>query len=119
MKTTPKISLKKGAVKANNLLEMIFSNTNFEYDFINGKTFVVKRKYRTGESPGLSQPISRVANRSPEALGEITKEVVLPRLQLAITGTVTDVAGEPLPGATIVEKGTTNGAQTDFDETLR
>ncbi|NNE76469.1 MAG: SusC/RagA family TonB-linked outer membrane protein, partial [Pricia sp.] len=32
-----------------------------------------------------------------------------------ITGTVTDETGSPLPGASIVEKGTTNGTQTDFD----
>ncbi len=35
--------------------------------------------------------------------------------QNSITGTVTDNTGSPLPGASIVEKGTTNGTQTDFD----
>lgn len=32
-----------------------------------------------------------------------------------VTGTITDEAGLPLPGASIVEKGTTNGVSTDFD----
>ena len=32
-----------------------------------------------------------------------------------ITGTVTDVKGEPIIGATVVEKGTSNGTVTDFD----
>lgn len=32
-----------------------------------------------------------------------------------ITGKVTDPAGEPLPGVSIVEKGTTNGSITDVD----
>ncbi|MDY7396310.1 TonB-dependent receptor [Aureibaculum sp. 2210JD6-5] len=32
-----------------------------------------------------------------------------------ITGTVVDGAGEPLPGANVIEKGTTNGTTTDFD----
>ncbi|MGM5468968.1 SusC/RagA family TonB-linked outer membrane protein [Flavobacteriaceae bacterium LMO-SS05] len=32
-----------------------------------------------------------------------------------ITGTVTDEAGVPLPGATVLIKGTTTGASTDFD----
>lgn len=36
-------------------------------------------------------------------------------IQQSITGTVTDINGQPLPGATVVEKGTRNGAQTDFD----
>ena len=35
--------------------------------------------------------------------------------QQQITGTVTDGDGVPLPGASILEKGTTNGVQTDFD----
>ncbi|MDX1470216.1 MAG: carboxypeptidase-like regulatory domain-containing protein, partial [Flavobacteriaceae bacterium] len=32
-----------------------------------------------------------------------------------ITGTVTDSNGMPLPGVNVIEKGTTNGTQTDFD----
>ncbi len=36
-------------------------------------------------------------------------------VQRTITGTVTDENGAPLPGASIVEKGTSNGTQTDFD----
>lgn len=33
----------------------------------------------------------------------------------SISGTVTDANGQPLPGANVLEKGTTNGVQTDFD----
>ncbi|MDX1326395.1 MAG: TonB-dependent receptor [Arenibacter sp.] len=36
-------------------------------------------------------------------------------VQRIIEGTVVDENGAPLPGASIVEKGTTNGTQTDFD----
>ncbi|MBU2939183.1 TonB-dependent receptor [Lacinutrix sp. C3R15] len=32
-----------------------------------------------------------------------------------ITGTITDNSGQPLPSASIVEKGTSNGVQSDFD----
>lgn len=32
-----------------------------------------------------------------------------------VTGIVQDQSGQPLPGANILEKGTTNGTQTDFD----
>lgn len=35
--------------------------------------------------------------------------------QTTISGTVKDTTGEPLPGANIVVKGTTNGTTTDFD----
>ncbi len=35
--------------------------------------------------------------------------------QTTVTGTVTDELNTPLPGATVLEKGTTNGTTTDFD----
>lgn len=35
--------------------------------------------------------------------------------ETVVSGRVQDSQGEPLPGASIVEKGTTNGTQTDFD----
>lgn len=36
-------------------------------------------------------------------------------IQSTVTGTVTDEAGTPLPGANVLVKGSTNGTQTDFD----
>ncbi|MEP3839207.1 MAG: TonB-dependent receptor [Algibacter sp.] len=36
-------------------------------------------------------------------------------LQQTVSGTVTDVNGQPIPGVNVLEKGTTNGVQTDFD----
>jgi TonB-linked SusC/RagA family outer membrane protein len=35
--------------------------------------------------------------------------------QNTVSGMITDSGGVPLPGANVVEKGTTNGTQTDFD----
>ncbi|CAM4247548.1 SusC/RagA family TonB-linked outer membrane protein [Zobellia nedashkovskayae] len=34
---------------------------------------------------------------------------------ISVSGTVTDNLGQPLPGANVLVKGTTNGTQTDFD----
>ena len=39
--------------------------------------------------------------------------------QTEITGTVLDPQGEPIIGATVMEKGTSNGAVTDFDGNFR
>ena len=36
-----------------------------------------------------------------------------------VSGTVFDTNGQPLPGANVLEKGTTNGVQTDFDGNFR
>lgn len=35
--------------------------------------------------------------------------------QTKVSGTIKDTSGEPLPGANILEKGTSNGTTTDFD----
>ncbi len=45
----------------------------------------------------------------------ITETELAPAQQHEIKGNVTDSNGAPLPGASVVEKGTTNGVQTDFD----
>ena len=42
-------------------------------------------------------------------------EELLPQQQPAVSGTVTDESGQPLPGATVVVKGTTQGTVTNAD----
>ena len=51
------------------------------------------------------------ANSNPE----IKNDTGLSPVQMTVSGTVTDSAGEPLPGANVIVQGTTNGTQTDFD----
>lgn len=41
--------------------------------------------------------------------------VTAPIQNPSISGTITDSDGVPLPGATVVQKGTNNGSQSDFD----
>ncbi|MDC6367312.1 MULTISPECIES: SusC/RagA family TonB-linked outer membrane protein [Flavobacteriaceae] len=45
----------------------------------------------------------------------VNSETAIYNQQLTVTGIVLDETGSPLPGASIVEIGTTNGAVTDFD----
>lgn len=40
---------------------------------------------------------------------------VFPAAADIVKGTVIDASGEPLIGATVIEKGTTNGTATDID----
>ncbi|GGZ86137.1 SusC/RagA family TonB-linked outer membrane protein [Algibacter mikhailovii] len=42
-------------------------------------------------------------------------DVYTVNLQQTVTGVVTDTNGQPLAGATVIEKGTNNGVSTDFD----
>lgn len=56
-------------------------------------------------APHLSQANSSKANE------ELNSSIV----QTSISGTVTDETGAPLPGASVIIKGATNGTQTDFD----
>ena len=46
---------------------------------------------------------------------DTSTEAKVKTVQSTVTGTVTDDLGTPLPGTNVVEKGTTNGTQTDFD----
>lgn len=54
-----------------------------------------------------------MANDFPEGIESAKAEVSMD--QKTITGKVTDPDGQPLPGATVVVKGTTNGVATDID----
>lgn len=46
---------------------------------------------------------------------EVRKVETVHQAKLSISGTVVDMTGEALIGASVVEKGTTNGVVTDFD----
>lgn len=48
----------------------------------------------------------------PDASPSLIEETLV---QISISGQITDQAGEPLPGATVQEKGTTNGTITDIE----
>lgn len=54
--------------------------------------------------------------RSKESVEELEADPeVKEDPQTSISGTVRDADGQPLPGANVLEKGTSNGTQSDFD----
>ncbi|MDQ6470829.1 SusC/RagA family TonB-linked outer membrane protein [Flavobacterium sp. LHD-80] len=89
-KKLPKVHLKKGKIKVNDLLEASFPSKNFNFSFMNGNTIVVK------ETP-------------------VEKVVVMQSKNIEIRGIVTNEKKEPLPGVNIKVKGSTVATQTDFD----
>ena len=93
LKDAPKLQLKKGIIKASALLKQCLYPANLTYEFTKNKTILVKK--------------SKIIPTQKES----KKAQVLTK----ITGIITDEAGGPLPGASVLEKGTSNGVSTDFD----
>ncbi|SHE74934.1 TonB-linked outer membrane protein, SusC/RagA family [Arenibacter palladensis] len=96
IKTAPNIDLKKGVIKAGELLDKCLSPISFTYNFTEGGTIVVKKKLIESVDSGQAVLVNQ-------------------NVQYQVSGTITDLDGVPLPGANILEKGTTNGTQADFD----
>lgn len=86
----PKVQLKKGEIFVTKLLEQSLTSNNFYFEVSNGSTIVIKENLK---------PI-----------------VVRKEMQsIEVSGKVIDGSGQPLVGANVLEKGTANGTQADFD----
>ncbi|WP_181422952.1 TonB-dependent receptor [Arenibacter sp. ARW7G5Y1] len=85
----PKVQVQKGRIRTNALLKQSLSHKNLDIEVTENNAILIRERPRNGNH----------------------EEVV----QVIVSGTVTDGDGTPLPGANIVEKGTTNGIQVDFD----
>lgn len=91
---TPNIEVKKGTIQTSTFLKAILEPINFTYTFTNDNTIII---------------IQKEANHD-----HLNQEVPNP-VQEQVNGVVKDRAGNFLAGATLVEKGTTNGVTTNFD----
>lgn len=87
------IAVKKKRLRA--VLSEIPEGTGVEYDFLN-KQIILR-----GQNPQPGSHLQTITTRAS--------------LQQTVTGIITDEDGQPLPGATIVEQGTSNGTQSDMD----
>ena len=87
---SPKIKVEKGEIKISDLLNKVLSQNGLDFKITNGHTVLLVKNTDSSERDGIQQGFQ-------------------------VSGTVFDETGVPLPGANIVEKGTTNGVQTDFD----
>src|SRR5690554_723870 len=94
-----KITIKLSKKRIDEVLEVMFRDTNIDFEIIDKQIVLTKKKF---DPIKIVQPISN------------SQSGIL-NLQMTLIGTVKDENGEPLPGASIVEKGTINGAQTDFE----
>ena len=85
----PKIQVEKGRISTNKLLKKSLSKGNYKIDLTENNTVLVKKK--------------------------VASTNIATKQEFKVSGTITDENGQPLPGASVVEKGTTNGTQTNFE----
>ncbi|WP_396635568.1 TonB-dependent receptor [Maribacter sp. R77961] len=85
------VTVKAKKEKVNTILDQVFGGTQTTYQIYDRQITLVKRKV------------------------PVVEKLAKVKVQSAVSGTILDENGQPLPGANIVEKGTTNGTQTDFD----
>lgn len=90
------VSLNAKKERIEKVLGRIFQNTNTTFNLNDRRVYLVRRT-----STPLPIPMEEASLQS------------IP--QSTVSGTITDETGQPLPGANIIEKGTTNGTQSDFD----
>lgn len=93
------VSVKADNQPISDVLKNLFKDTSIYY-LVRQKQIVLKTQKAT-----LPAPIKEE--------GEVIVEEKL--VQNIVSGTITDDKGQPLPGANVVEKGTTNGVTADFD----
>jgi len=92
------VSIKVEKEKIATVLSELFAGTDVDYEVL--KKQIILRKDHENTTPTY------------------VSKTLLPNntaIQFQVSGTITDTNGAPLPGANILEKGTTNGVQTDFD----
>lgn len=91
-----KVSIQVKKVPIDVVLDILFNNMDTSYE-IEDRKILLRR----------SEPKNRPKVDQRTEIGTVP--------QFHITGTITDSKGVPLPGANVVEKGTTNGTTADFD----
>jgi len=91
--------------------EVSLSVKNAKIDEIIKLLFENKLAYTLTENVVLLSKAIQTSNTPPTDDKEELEEIV----QILISGNVTDSNGNPLPGASVIEVGTTNGTTTDFD----
>ncbi|PXX28322.1 TonB-linked SusC/RagA family outer membrane protein [Arenibacter sp. ARW7G5Y1] len=128
-----KISLDVGNATMEEVIDVIEANTEFKFIF-NTKTVNLKRKVSISvkkvsikrvldllfSKEGIryeveDRKILLTRAKMKASVMEVESVVTSELPQILVSGTITDQDGTPLPGANILEKGTTNGTQADFD----
>lgn len=106
------------------VLEEIKQQTSYKFFYINDEVNLDQTTTIKVEKETITNVLSILFDHTDINYVVVGKQVVLkkstgsdknPKLQREIKGNVKDANGSPLPGANVLVKGTTIGAQTDFE----
>lgn len=94
-----KVDLTANSQDINEILDNILSSTDLKYRILDNQVVIYRDDTKI----------------IPTEIEEIVSELIIQQQKKQITGKIIDQNGEPIIGANIVEKGTTNGTVTDID----
>lgn len=113
------VSLKKTLtvenIKIDEALNLLFNNTNIDYSFVRNQIILFPK-----DKPELKLKIERILDKADTTVttsinSDKVDEYIKSILQTRVSGQVVDANGNPLPGVTVLVKGTSTGTSTDFD----
>ncbi|WP_234387093.1 TonB-dependent receptor [Aquimarina sp. Aq78] len=119
-----KIELDFEETPLSEVIEEIKNQTSYKFFYINDEVNLSQKTTIQVNKETLDKVLQLLFNRTDISYSIIGKQVILKKthllkekieLQREIKGNVKDFNGNPLPGANVLVKGTTTGAQTDFD----
>uniref|UniRef100_UPI003217344E SusC/RagA family TonB-linked outer membrane protein n=1 Tax=uncultured Draconibacterium sp. TaxID=1573823 RepID=UPI003217344E len=115
-------------LKNTTLLELftqIEKNSQYRFFYSNDEIDVTQRVTVKANDEVIGDILSEAFKELPYSFKELrnnmilvetkTGEKAIGQQQKSVSGKVTDITGEPLPGVTILVKGTTNGTVTNID----
>ncbi|MGC6422627.1 MAG: TonB-dependent receptor, partial [Flavobacteriaceae bacterium] len=94
--------------------EYILENKN-KYDAVFTNTSLRSVLSRLGENAKFDYFVEGSIVTIKKSITNSNVRKTLNQQGFAVSGTITDENGQPLPGANVLEKGTTNGTITDFE----
>ncbi len=97
LKRSISVNVKKESITT--VLDEVFLNTDTAYRIYDKQIFLLKKE--------IDNVPKKASNNS-----ETTNNTIQ---TWSVSGIISDSFGQPLPGANIIEKGTINGTQSDFD----
>ncbi|WP_234418170.1 TonB-dependent receptor domain-containing protein [Aquimarina aquimarini] len=119
-----KIELNFEKTPLSQILEEIKSQTSYKFFYINDEVNLNQKATIKVDKQGLDKVLKILFKNKGISYTIVGKQVILKKeslldikvdLQREVKGSVKDAVGNPLPGANILVKGTSNGAQTDFE----